>query len=54
MCDNMSGSRNFCQRGSNFDYVFLADEGRDDPKNTIGHHRRFAGVPMMAQHRILA
>ena len=59
----MRGSRNFCQRGSNFDnvlliflYVFvLIDQGIQIPLQ-IGHHRsasktpfkwRFAGVPMM-------
>ena len=31
----MRGSRKFCQRGSNFDNVFLVDEGREDPSNTI-------------------
>ena len=47
-----------------FVFVFLVDEGRED-KNTTksGHHRpssetplklRFAGGPMMAQHRMLA
>ena len=25
----------FCQRGSNFDNVFLVDEGREDPNTTI-------------------
>ena len=28
------GSRNFCQRGSNFDKVFLVDERRDDQYTT--------------------
>ena len=56
----MHGSRKFCQRGSNFDKVFLVDEGREDPSTTIrgpssARQRnairwRFAGVPMMAQH----
>ena len=31
----MRGSRKFCQRGSNFDNVFLVDEGREDPNATI-------------------
>ena len=35
----MRGSRNLCQRGSNFDIVvvvvFLDDEGRKDPNTTI-------------------
>ena len=32
----MRGSREFCQRGSNFDnvYYFLVDEGREDPNTT--------------------
>ena len=40
-CINMRGSRKFCQRGSNFDNVFLffflhvIDEGREDPNTTI-------------------
>ena len=39
-CINMRGSRKFCQRGSNFDNVFLfflhvIDEGREDPITTI-------------------
>ena len=51
----MRGSRQFCQRGSNFDNVFffsfLVDEGRKDPNTTIsGPSWRFAGVPMLAQH----
>ena len=48
---NMRGYRKFCQRGSNFDvYLFLDDEGREDPTTTISGPLRFAGVPMMAQH----
>ena len=38
MVNNMCGSRKFCQRGgggSNFDNVFLVDEGREDPNTTI-------------------
>ena len=31
----MCGSRKFCQRGSNFDNVFLVDEGRAGPSTTI-------------------
>ena len=31
----MHGSRKFCQRGSNFDNVFLVDEGWVDPNSTI-------------------
>ena len=31
----MRGSRKFCQRGSNFDNVFLVDEGREDQNTTI-------------------
>ena len=34
--DHMRGSRTFCQRGSNFDNVFvLVDEERGDPSTTI-------------------
>ena len=33
----MRGSRKFCQRGSNFDDVFLVDEEREDPKY---HYKR--------------
>ena len=36
---HMRGSRKFCQRGSNFDnvfcFIFLVDEGREDPSTTI-------------------
>ena len=56
----MRGSRKFCQRGPNFDVIFLVDEGREDPSTTISGSSsarqrnaikwRFAGVPMMAQH----
>ena len=57
----MRGSRKFCQRGSNFDNVFLkVDEGREDPSPTLsgpssarqrtGINWRFAGMPMNAQH----
>ena len=31
----MRGSRKFCQRGSNFDNIFLVDKGREDPSTTI-------------------
>ena len=31
----MCGSRKFCQRESNFDNVFLVDEGRENPSATI-------------------
>ena len=31
----MRGSRKFFQRGSNFDYIFLVDEGREGPNTTI-------------------
>ena len=31
----MRGPRKFCQRGSNFDDVFLVDEGWVDPNSTI-------------------
>ena len=34
---SMRGSRKFCQRGSNFDNVFIVDEGRDNPKY---HYKR--------------
>ena len=50
----------FCERGSNFDKIFLVDEWREDPITTISgpsfaRQRNaiklpFAGVPMMAQH----
>ena len=33
---NMRGSRYLCQRGSNFDFFSLVDEGRDDQYITIG------------------
>ena len=58
----MRGSR----KGSNFDNFFLiVDDGREDPNTTIcGRYHwpasetpfkwRFAGVPLMAQHRMLA
>ena len=55
---SMHGSRKFCQRGSK--YVFLVDEGREDPNTTISRPSsaaskmpfkwRFAGMPMIAQH----
>ena len=58
--NGMHGSRKFCQRESNFDVVFLVDEGRDDPNTSfkrgiIGspakrHFWHFAGALMMAQH----
>ena len=31
----MRGSRKFCQRGSNFDKVFLVDKEREDPNTTF-------------------
>ena len=31
----MQGSRKFCQRGSNFDNIFLVDRGREDQSTTI-------------------
>ena len=31
----MRGSRKFYQRGSNFDNIFLVDEGREDPNRLI-------------------
>ena len=31
----MRGSRKICQRGSNFDYFVLVDEGRNGPNTTI-------------------
>ena len=31
----MRGSRKVCQRGSDFDNVFLVDEGREDSNTTI-------------------
>ena len=34
-CYFMRGSRKFCQRGSNFDNIFLIDEGREDLNTTI-------------------
>ena len=65
----MHGSRKLCQRGSNFDSVFfyiflLVDEGRKDPNTSISGPSsarkqnaikgRFAGMPMLAQHSMLA
>ena len=56
------GSRKFCQRGSNFDNIFLfslMSGGRIQMPLLAGHQRpasetpfkwRFAGVTMMAQH----
>ena len=32
---NIRGSRMFCQRGSNFDIIFLVDEGREYPNTTV-------------------
>ena len=61
----MHGPRQLCQRGSNYDNLFLVDEWRTDPNTTLSgqyNHRhasetpfkwRFAGVPMMAQHWII-
>ena len=56
----MRGSRKFCQRGFNFDNVFLVNEGREGPSTTISGPStarqqnaikwRYAGVLMMAQH----
>ena len=59
------GSRKFCQRGSNSDVGFLSRWSVGGSKLPLkaGHHWlasetpfkwRFAGVPMMAQHWILA
>ena len=57
----MRGSRKFCQRGSNFDNVFFSWWGEGGYKSIfkraiIGPQakRRFAGMPMNAQHRMLA
>ena len=54
----MRESIKLCQKGSDFDKVFLVDEGREDPSTTISgplttRQRnvikcRFAGVPIMA------
>ena len=56
--------RKLFQRGSNFDYVFLVDEGREGPYTTkVGQHRpasetpfkwRFAGELMVVHHSMLA
>ena len=56
----MREPRKFRKRGSNFDIVFLVDEGREDPNTTISgplsaRQRntikwRVTGVSMMAQH----
>ena len=52
------------REGSNFDNFFLIGDGREDPTPLYaGHHWpasetpfkwRFAGVPLMAQHRMQA
>ena len=54
MQDSIRGSGKFLLRGSNFDYVFLVDDGREDPNATISgpssarqRNAIFAGVPMM-------
>ena len=57
--ENMRGAREFCQRGSNSDNVFI-NEGGEDPNSTesgpsSAHSEtpfkwRFAGVPMMTQY----
>ena len=47
----MRGSRKFCQRGSNFDDVFVLDEAREDPNTTIvGAIIGPPAKPMMAQY----
>ena len=47
----MRGSRKFCQRGSNFENVFLVDEGCDEPNTTISGpssaRQRNADPPMI-------
>ena len=60
----MRGSRKFCQRGSNFDVIFLVNERREDPSTIISwplsaRQRnaikwRFAGVLVIAQHGEMA
>ena len=56
---SIRGSRKFCQKGSNFDNVFLGGRGEEPKPLSVGHHWpasetpfkwRFAGVPLMAQH----
>ena len=39
----MRGSRNCCQRGSNFDNVFLVDERRDDQNTTNDRLTLYSG-----------
>ena len=57
----MHGSRKFCQWGSEFDNVYLVDEGIENlnvtkngatisPRGKRHFKWRFAGGPMMAQH----
>ena len=56
----MCGSRKFFQKGSNFNCVFLADDGREDPNTTISgpllpasktqFKWPFTGGLMVAQH----
>ena len=61
---SMLRSRKFCQRGSNFDNVFLVDEGREGQITTISGllsarqtnaiKWRFSGGPIMVRYRMLA
>ena len=59
---NHAWIQKFCKSGPNFDYIFLVDEWREDPSNTIREPStacqrnawRFAGTPMMAQYWMLA
>ena len=56
----MRGSRKFCQRGSNFDNVFFKLDpsptlsGPSSARQRIAIKLCFAGMPMNAQHRMLA
>ena len=52
MPQSMRGSRKFCQRGSNFDNVFLSlmRGGTNSGPSETPFKWRYAGLPMMALH----